>query len=71
LPSRPRKKRLATPIAGDAAGATHRSTPPAHAAVGTINGVLQFLLEPANRYCPSVHHFSAALRRGHANMVDG
>ena len=61
--------RLAAPVAGDAArDAALNST--RLAVVGKINGVLQFLLAPANRSWRSVHHFSRPLRQGHANMVD-
>jgi len=63
-------KRPAAPIAGDALRRDAESNPANEAAAGTINGVLQFLLAPANRYWPSLHHFWPALPRGHANMVD-
>src|SRR5271166_2500157 len=63
-------QRLSAPIAGDAADATQRSTPPNRAAVGTINGVLQFLLAAANRYWPERTPFLASVARGTRNMVD-
>jgi hypothetical protein len=47
-----------------------RSTPLVELTTGKINGVLQSLLAPANRYWRSLHHFRRPLRRGHANMVD-
>ena len=47
-----------------------RSIPLAEVTTGKINGVLQSLLAPANRYWRSLHHFRRPLRRGHANMVD-
>ena len=55
-----------------AGGAAHAAAlfPPAELTTGKINGVLQSLLAPANRYWRSLHHFRQPLRWGHANMVD-
>src|ERR1700722_10611278 len=60
------------PHSAIADGAAHAAAlfPPAELTTGKINGVLQSLLAPANRYWRSLHHFRRPLRRGHANMVD-
>ena len=62
--------RLTAPIAGGAAHAAALYPARQVTTIGKINGVLQALLAPANRYWRSLHHFRPPLRRGHANMVD-